>query len=506
MSTVRVLKPTVGPIVGEATKNHLRIFIRGEDLFHDGFLSDTDYSETGICQIAEDAQFTTGLHTRVFKLHKQYDYTGVAIFGGLAASKTYYYRIGFGQGGFTDFYTSSFDWRDIATDQVRTHSDDPDQATSFLLGSCRYANRTLGAWFGDNQGDKTLRTAWQDAGGKAGEIDFTMFCGDQIYADDTQNFLWQEDKSVSDFQKKYRHMFNKKHFNKLCRNIPTYMILDDHEIEDNWPDTKNDSKLNRDSQQFVNAINYYQAYQVSHSPVFKVDSNAVDLDEVYFKDVNTSIKDKFGNVLIQRLSGTPKKFWYTFESGCMDVFVMDCRTERQLRHKNKYMISSVQMKALKDWFLTDKDYRVKAVVVSVPLFPDYNDGEDQWGDERLRRQRDEIVEFIDENKIPRALFLTGDIHVSYVSNITTKNSNTKIHQVISSPIYWPFPFGQGNEEDYTLNEPMQGNEKWEIKTPTKFIKDNNISRVDVNMNGFRVRVYEREGELLDDNRFTFAVS
>lgn len=503
MSTVKVLKPTVGPIVGEATNKHLRIFIRGENLYHDGFFSDTDYSESGVCQLAEDPEFKEGLQTRVFKLHKQYDYTGIAIFSDLTPSKTYYYRIGYGQGGFSYFYTSNFDWSDIAVDSATIHSDDELKPVSFLLGSCRYANRTLGAWMGDDQGDKTLRTAWQEAGAQDGEIDFTLFCGDQIYADDTNNVAFQEDWSVKDFQRKYRHMFNKKNFNKLCRNIPTYMIMDDHEIEDNWPDSRNDNRFNRDSQQFVNAINYYQAYQASHSPLFKVASDAVDLDKLYFDDVNTKLKDQYGQVKIQRLSGTPKKFWYTFEAGCMDVFVMDCRTERQLNKKNQYMISSTQMQALKNWFLCNKEDKVKAVVVSVPLFPDYNDGEDQWGDTRWRRQRDEIIKFIDDNHIRRPLFLTGDIHVSYVSNITTQNSNTKIYQVISSPIYWPFPFGQGNPEDYNLNAPLEGNEDWTIKTPTKFSKDNNISRVDVDLAGFRVRVFEREGELLDDNRFEF---
>ena len=125
--------------------------------------------------------------------------------------------------------------------------------------------------------------------------------------------------------------------------VPTYMILDDHEIEDNWP-----SKAN--SQDWLtlypHAIHAYQIYQCSHSPLFELDKEA-------------------------RIDGTLSKFWYTFQDGCADWFVMDSRTERTWSEiaTKRSMIKRSQMKALLDW-LNDGSKRVKLVVTSVPFFPD----------------------------------------------------------------------------------------------------------------------------------------
>ena len=59
--------------------------------------------------------------------------------------------------------------------------------------------------------------------------------GDQIYAD-----LWGRHHGIlradtfEEFQERYRSAFETPNLRKLMQSLPTYMILDDHEIEDNW--------------------------------------------------------------------------------------------------------------------------------------------------------------------------------------------------------------------------------------------------------------------------------
>jgi alkaline phosphatase D len=69
--------------------------------------------------------------------------------------------------------------------------------------------------------------------------------------------------------------------------VPTYMVLDDHEIEYNWPSKATQKDL---VMLYPHAIHSYQIYQCSHSPLFGLDEN-------------------------NRLNGTPDYFWYSFQDG-----------------------------------------------------------------------------------------------------------------------------------------------------------------------------------------------
>ena len=56
-------------------------------------------------------------------------------------------------------------------------------------------------------------------------------CGDQIYADDLNVGFpaWQ----LEHYNLRYRVAFSQPFIRELMARVPTFMILDDHEIEDN---------------------------------------------------------------------------------------------------------------------------------------------------------------------------------------------------------------------------------------------------------------------------------
>ena len=261
----------------------------------------------------------------------------------------------------------------------------------------------LGSFF-DDRGDKTFRSILRKIENGT-NIDQIIMMGDQIYADDLNVF--NPDKTVEQFYQRYRDAFTQPYIRKLMSQIPTYMMLDDHEIEDNWPSKAS----NKDWKTlFPNAIHAFQTYQLSHSP-------------------NIPVRRR-------RLVGTPKHLWYSYTDGCCDVFVTDSRTERLLScNGESEIISKQQMRALKRW-LNDGSSRVKIVVTSVPFVPDSAAGEsrDKWSG--FQKQRKELLEHIEGNQIHRVVFFSGDIHAS-ISLQLISPSGLRVSSIVSSPFFWP---------------------------------------------------------------------
>ena len=80
--------------------------------------------------------------------------------------------------------------------------------------------------------------------------------GDQIYGD--------RDNALGPVvhRPRYRKSWNTFNFRKLVRSAPTYMILDDHEIRDNW--TMDQHRGNEGL--FTSATDNYKNYQCESRP------------------------------------------------------------------------------------------------------------------------------------------------------------------------------------------------------------------------------------------------
>ena len=109
-------------------------------------------------------------------------------------------------------------------------------------------------------------------------------------------------------------------------NLPTYMILDDHEIEEAWTPLRQEKKYigYGAKARYASAFNAYECYQRSHSPLV----NEAD----------------------------PRKYWYEFESAGYNFFVLDTRTQRDILDEGddtdlggNRMIHGNQFDDLKTW-------------------------------------------------------------------------------------------------------------------------------------------------------------
>lgn len=467
---MRVLPLTVGPILGATAASQCRIWGRAD--YQSGPAGPR--RAFGVARIRQ--QGARARNPVFFKMNPNFDMTGVVVFDKLKPATAYQYQIGYfySDGELEDFRARnlSLEWDDAHTVSFTTGTDDAQAARSFILGSCRYLLRLFGgSWF-DDRGDKTFRSvlAQIDDANKPRRTDAVLMVGDQIYADDLN--IVGADRALDDYYTRYRDVFSQPNVRELMSRIPTYMTLDDHEIEDNWPA---DASQRDWVTKYPAAIHAYQTYQLSHSPLFDTADT--------------------------RIEGTPEKIWYTFHDGCCDFFTLDTRTERFLG-KPSELISRMQMDALKGW-LTDGSGRVKFVVSSVPLFPDsLRENSDKWGG--FIEQRDELLQHVFTHHIRKVVFLSGDIHCSLASELQSpQDRDFKIVSLISSSFFWPYPHSRGS--DYQLEGRLKSRltDTFNVVRRGDVYSTDNFSRVTVRPEGLDFEVFARKGEPLGSTSHAF---
>lgn len=449
----------VGPIVGETTPNRARIWGRGAASIAENLPRRCFGALRHRVRGTQDwARVTT------FKMNPNFDMTGIAIVDGLQPETYYEYEVGyyFSDAEISDagFSTERGIWEFADRGEFQTASANGNRPRTLVVGSCRYLLKTFLGDFFDDRGDKTFRSIMHQIN-DGEEIHQLIMMGDQIYADDLNVF--NPDKTIDQFYRRYRDAFSQKYIRRLMSYVPTYMTLDDHEIEDNWPAkaTSKDWKT-----LFPLAIHAYQAYQLSHSPVIPVSRG--------------------------RLTEPPRSMWYSYSDGCVDVFVTDSRTERYVGERlSREMLSSKQLSALKRW-LNDGSGRIKAVVTSVPFFPDMSDEEndDKWAG--FSEQRNSILKHIENNSIKKVVFLSGDVHASFSGQLISP-SGIKILSVVSSSFFWPYPHPSERhfKRSGQIEVPEVGH--FHLKNSSPLVADDNFTRLKISPSQIQVDVFGRKG-------------
>ncbi|ELS05305.1 phosphodiesterase/alkaline phosphatase D [Xenococcus sp. PCC 7305] len=466
-----IKKLTVGPIVGHADTNHVRIWGRA---IYQPLASNKPRRTFGVARIRKKDGGSYGA-PRVFKMNPNFDMSGVIVFTNLEPNTKYTYQIGwFFSDKEPDEIRSSekWDWHDADRGEFQTASEDPNQAKTFVFGSCRYLLRLLNeSWF-DDRGDKTFRSILKQVEeGRA--LDKFLMVGDQIYADDLN--VLAPDKKIEEYLARYRDAFSQPYLKTLMGNISTYMTLDDHEIEDNWPSSATPKDM---TVKFPAAMHSYRIYQMSHSPLLPISDTG-------------------------KLMGTPEKYYYSFLDGCCDFFVTDTRTERDLEQQK--IISDEQMQALLSW-LDNGSERVKFVVTSVPFFPDIKKtNSDKWSG--FKQQRDQIISLIRDRKIPKVVFLGGDVHCSMAAELDISKpgeDSWKIYSIISSAFFWPYSHMKASQFNLTGSVPSLDNENaYSLGKVSQVYSGDNFSRVSVSHEQIAIEVYERKGELMHSIQYQF---
>ena len=529
MSSLR--PPGLGPVVGHTTDRSCRLWIRAMDPADKGADLADDRRTIGVLTVMAAAGKDLRPDERpvfYFRLRREYDRTGAF---NLGADKSLGdggepppltpdtpYRVRMGTIALDDplpndqdmegaelarrlpppsAWSGDFDRLPAESSEATFRTFGPEKVIepqmSFLLGSCRYP----GILWKQRESDQIFGPMLGHArSSKFGDpVRFVMMMGDQIYADLFNRMvpIGRAD-TFEEFQQRYHAAFGSMSMRRLMQKLSTYMILDDHEIEDNW--TQDRIRRAPGRSLFLQAIGAYMSYQWSHGP--------------------------------RTYDG---RLYYRFECNGYPFFVLDTRTQRFIddveeRIDDNYLLGRPsldpnepgQLDRLLAW-LTEQQKKGGAVpkfIVSSSVFvpntvrstkgEKYKLDEDAWA--AFPTTRKTLLDHIVANKVQNVLFLSGDIHCSNVTEMRFAGSkdaeSLKAFSVTSSAFYWPFPFADGEPSDYVHDSTDQrtkdtfdlSNNITMDYTAFGFTQEDNFCRIDIDkaQATLTVRVYDWEGK------------
>ncbi|MCU0118159.1 alkaline phosphatase family protein [Pseudomonas sp. B2M1-30] len=457
-----MLNPTVGPIIGHTTTNQTRIFIRGE-------LQDNATVFAAIrYRLADTQVWSKALFAR---LGASRDMSHVFVLGHLSADTEYEYQTGCFS-PMSPVHTEEsvaelpLQWpRDIH--RLRTRASRALQPRAYIVGSCRYLRLTAGIAELPQRSDRIFASINQLIEGTQPPVSATVMTGDQIYVDDLN--VIAPDREYQDILKKYRTAFSQPNIRRLMSGTSTYMILDDHEIEDNWPA----NAIEADEHLYRNAMAAYELYQASHSPAYSLTTNGqVDRSSL-------------------------KHYWYQFSDGDIEWFVTDSRTRRNLSTSDRRILDEQQEQALCDW-LIDSQARVKFVVTSVMFYPDRKtQGDDAW--KAFPEQRLRLLELIRTHRISNVVFVSGDVHGSLTARLThSDDPDFEVHTLVSSPLHNSALLPYAKASSFILDQPLaqttSGDYRHELTS--EVISEDNFAHVRVDAGQILISYHDRDGKPL----------
>lgn len=265
--------------------------------------------------------------------------------------------------------------------------------------------------------------------------------GDQIYADQGgYNRLGRAAINTQDYRDVYLHNWANPHYRQMLRNLPVYMTLDDHEIDNDWSwdstarrwghmppyqaflrwlKRRPKDELTLTIHRVRDAMQAYWEHQGMHA------SGYIQLPRM----------DAAGRFVFQEdFEGT---LAYTFEVGAAAFIVLDTRTMRVNGPEGRFMLGEAQWQALEHWLVEKRETAaVKFVVTSSTLLYDMlvDYSRDRWGG--YARERNRLLYFLAANGIQNVYFLAGDIHSAHAIHADLygpNGSDLRIWEFCSSP-------------------------------------------------------------------------
>ncbi len=497
MSTLR--KPALGPIVGHTTHKSCRLWIAASDALDEKGL-DEDRRTIGVIGVVGKNGRVKAGDIFYFRLRREYDRTGTFNLGvdkslwkdaaeaqklapyDLEPATTY--RVRMASLNLDDAYPNDSNvsseaivaklpppkaWEDklnlpngleeTFSEATFTTQPAPPVAPSvlplsFLLGSCRYPGLLWKRKESDRIFGPMLKEALQEhlPEDSRRPVNFTLMVGDQIYADMFNRMIpIGLADTYEEFQERYHTAFGSRNMRSLLSKVPTYMILDDHEIEDNWTqDRLYESHQKR--MLFNLSIGAYMSYQWSHGPRFA--DSYVHVPEFGVKDA------------LKRMDTV--NLFYDFLCAGYPFFVLDTRTQRYLDAAAELADNHLlgrpslhpsepnQLDRVCAW-LTDMQKtrgNVPKFIVSSSVF--LPNGVDTLRDDKHKEESDSwpgfpntrrtILETIIKNRVENVVFLSGDIHCSSLAQLefTGPGAGLTAYSIVSSAFYWPFSFADGD--------------------------------------------------------------
>ncbi len=494
MSTLR--RPALGPIVGHTTHRSCRLWIAAEVPLSE----DSERRSLGVLGVVGASGKVRSSDIFYFRLRREYDRTGTFHLGvdvslwqdetARGKLKPYLlepatpYRVRLAVLNLDDAYP---DDSNVSSEQIASKLPPPRVWTdklnreplegiyaeaefttlpappasglpasvplAFLFGSCRYPGLLWKRKEADRIFGPMRKEACADGTGRP-PAQFTLMVGDQIYADMFNRHvpIGLAD-TYEEFQERYHTAFGSRNMRDFLCRVPTYMILDDHEIEDNW--TQDRLHRSHKSRQLFNlAIGAYMSYQWSHGPRF-ADSYVHGLPDGESPH-------------LRRMEAL--HLYYDFAAAGYPFFVIDTRTQRYKQEHglaDNHLLGKPsldpsepsQLDRLCAWLKHMQEQRgntPKFIVSSSVFLPNgvderegrAQDASDAWP--AFPHTRRVLLRAMVENQVQNVIFLSGDIHCSCVARLEFEGAGAGLtaYSIVSSAFYWPFAFADGDPAGY----------------------------------------------------------
>ena len=265
---------------------------------------------------------------------------------------------------------------------------------------------------------------------------FMLMLGDQIYADARAGVM-DTQSPIEKLLPRYRGAFaGSTGFRKLAQHMPMYMVMDDHEINDDW---SQEQALAGSASKVLaaNAGEAFKIFQYAHSPGFPA---AV----VIGASASTTHVEGFN---------------YSYQQRGIGFLVLDTRTQRTRVPKRRLLHPS-QWLWLEQWLLAEhaKGKQPKFVVSGSVLAPGLKEysglvsprDADTWqlsGHERKR-----MLSFIADNHIENVVFLSSDYHCSAAATIRFTHSAVKAWAIVAPSLHAPLRFANVHSADVCDHE------------------------------------------------------
>ena len=295
----------------------------------------------------------------------------------------------------------------------------PTDALTFAAASCQYP----AGLFDTDVAEGSYRRLVDRI--EADGLQLLVLTGDQVYVDAAGGLF--EPAGAGAPTRAHELNFRLPPFRRATRSLPTYMMLDDHEVGDNW-------EPGRPEPDAGPALAEYETYQRWHGP------------------------DRFG-----------PSYSYRFTPGGFPFFVLDTRSQRRTRMLDPRapgvaldlaeIADRGSLNELLTWLKNAPADRPKFIVSPAVVFPFdlafvFGDeveriGLDSWGG--FPASLFELLTFIRDRPVPNVVFVSGDAHMSALASLVLHggpSGDVEIHSIVSSGLHAPWPFANARPEQF----------------------------------------------------------
>ena len=299
----------------------------------------------------------------------------------------------------------------------------PDDAVlCFAAGCCRHP----GMQFDHDLADRAFG-ALAGATEKGLRLGFVAMLGDQIYPDATAGVI-DVGEQTEKYVARYDDAFGSKNFRRLTSRVPTYMLVDDHEVRDGWPDDVLSGTEGHWNASAVWARNLYLAHQSWHAPGPLAPPD--------------------------RQVRNPRGLCYGFEHNGVPFFAFDTRFQRE--PGGDRIIGPDQMAAFDRWLARVAELDVPKFVMTGSVFApglvqfqfDAERRADNW--QQFPAQRSQLAVRIAESQARNVVLLSGDYHCAAAGSMWFQAPGGRRadgYAIVAPPFYAPFPFANVRESE-----------------------------------------------------------